>query len=171
MPSPLAHSVSGYVLSTFLPVSLRQHSKWLPFFYPVFVASAADLDFIPQLLTGAAYHRGLTHSLIFAVAFSTLCGLCLNFKKLSTRRLSLFTFILYSSHLLLDFFSAGRGIKLFFPFIDRYFRSPVTVFPGIHHSRGLWDYGHIAPLVFELGYSILLCFILWWRSNSQSLRS
>ncbi|MGB7440490.1 MAG: hypothetical protein WA919_05430, partial [Coleofasciculaceae cyanobacterium] len=61
MPSPLAHSVSGYILAQFLPLKQlkkRGSKRWdVMIFYPVFVAAAADLDFIPQLITGASYHR------------------------------------------------------------------------------------------------------------------
>lgn len=70
MPSPIAHSVTGYVLSNFLPF------KKLKFyiFYGVFVAIAADFDFIPQWITGKNFHRGLTHTLIFALVFSLIVG-------------------------------------------------------------------------------------------------
>lgn len=160
MPSPLAHAVSGYVLSKLLPLKPPMPRwKWLQLYYPVFVATAADLDFIPQLITGGSFHRGLSHSLAFAFLFSAIAALIFNrnwFRSLS------FTLIFYSSHLVLDFFSEGRGIQLFSPFTEKYFRSPLVIFPGIHHSRGLWDYSHITPMAFELVYSALLLFGLWW---------
>ncbi|NEP09150.1 MAG: metal-dependent hydrolase [Symploca sp. SIO2C1] len=172
MPSPLAHSVSGYVLGKFLPLDkLSNHrgKKWdVQIFYPVIVAAAADLDFIPQLITGNIYHRGLTHSLTFTIIFSAIVGLILSYLwKFSFKQLFLFTLILYSSHLLLDVFTkGGNGLQLFLPFSDRYFKSPVAIFPGVHHSRGLWDYSHIIPLTFELIYSALLLWVVSWRKTS-----
>ena len=162
MPSPLAHAVSGYVLAKVLPQpqSLGRSRRWLPF-YGVFAATAADFDFIPQLLTGENYHRGLTHSLLFTLGFSAF-GLILTRGKYRNR--FGFTAILYSSHLLLDFFSAGRGIQLFYP-LTSYWRSPVIIFPGIHYSEGIWNIKHLFPLFFELIYSALLVGGLWWWQN------
>ncbi len=172
MPSPLAHSVSGYVLAKFLPVDKLSKDRGkkcgVQIFYPVFVAAAADLDFIPQLITGNIYHRGLTHSLTFTIIFSVIVGLILSYLwKFSYKQIFLSTLILYSSHLFLDFFThGGKGMQLFFPFIDRYFKSPVAIFPGVHHSRGLWDFSHIIPLTFELTYSALLLWVVsWWRTS------
>ena len=126
------------------------------------------MDFIPQLITGEIYHRGLTHSLTFAIIFSAIVGLILSYLwKFSYKQLFLFTLILYSSHLLLDFFTdGGKGMQLFFPFTDTYFKSPVAIFPGVHHSRGLWDSSHIIPLTFELIYSALLLWVVSWRKTS-----
>ncbi|NEO98905.1 MAG: metal-dependent hydrolase [Symploca sp. SIO2E9] len=168
MPSPIAHSVSGYVLAKFLPLEEginHGRRRWdVQIFYPVFVAAAADFDFIPQLITEGNYHRGLTHSLTFAIGFSAVVGLIFSYLwKFSYKQVFLWTLLLYSSHLCLDFFSEGRGIKLFFPFTDSFFKSPLTIFPGVHHSRGLWDYSHIIPLVFESIYSVLLFLLVWWR--------
>ncbi|NEP07943.1 MAG: hypothetical protein F6K34_26095 [Okeania sp. SIO4D6] len=51
MPSPIAHSVSGYVLAKFLPQEKLKYypSRWWSWetFYPVFVAIFADFDFLP----------------------------------------------------------------------------------------------------------------------------
>jgi hypothetical protein len=74
MPSPLAHSVTGYAISKLPPlgrkVTLGTPKIIVLIFYVIFVANVADLDFIPQLLIGQNYHHGLTHSLIFVLCFS-----------------------------------------------------------------------------------------------------
>ncbi len=174
MPSPIAHSVSGYVLGKFLPLDIisKQRSKklYMRIFFPVFVAVAADLDFIPQLITGERYHRGLTHSLTFTIIFSAFVGFILSHLwRVSYKQVFIYTLTLYSSHLLLDFFThGGRGIQLFAPFTDSYFQSPVTIFPGVHHSRGLLDYSHIIPIVFESVYSALLLWVVTWLESFQN---
>lgn len=176
MPSPIAHSISGYVLARFLPLEqprTRERGRWgMQIIYAVFVANAADFDFIPQLITGEMYHRGLTHSLIFALGFSAIAGFITSYIwKRSYKQLFLFTLILYSSHLFLDFLSEGRGIQFFSPFLDSFFKFPITIFPGIHHSRGLWDYSHLLPISFELVYSALLLLGLWyWQKNKTRKR-
>lgn len=168
MPSPLAHAVSGYILAKFIPQPQQssRSKRWLPF-YAVFAATAADFDFIPQLLTGELYHRGLSHSLVFAFGFSTLFGLIISSGWKSYRKWVWFTAILYSSHLFLDFLGEGRGIQLFYP-LNGYWRSPIVIFPGIHYSEGIWNTGHLFPLVFELVYSALLFGLWWWKNYSTS---
>lgn len=174
MPSPIAHSISGYVIAKLLPLESAKSSqakKWGgKIWYSVFVANAPDLDFIPQIVTGVAYHRGLTHSLIFMLGFSAIAAAIASYVwKISYRQILWFTLILYGSHLLLDFFTEGRGIQFFAPLSNAFFRSPVYIFPGTHYSRGLWHYSHLLPIGFELIYSALL---LWgWRQLTRGRRS
>lgn len=162
MPSPIFHSATGYFLSKFLP------SKWIPnshkprrfalhVAYPVFVAIAADFDFIPQIITGERMHRGITHSLIFTLGFSAIVALIGGrFWKTSYQRLFTFTLMLYSSHLILDFISEGRGIKFFLPFLDQFFKSPFILFPGIHLSDGLLQPINFVTVFYELLLSTVL---------------
>ncbi len=170
MPSPIAHSVSGYILGQFWPLEqprvCRLRKWYFQIFYPVFVAIFADFDFIPQLITGEKYHRGFTHSLFFALVFSVIFGLTLSYLgKYSYKQIFLFTLIIYGSHLFLDFLTeGGKGMQLFWPFIDGFFKSPIAIFPGVHHSRGLWHYSHLIPISFELIYSALLFWgVSWWN--------
>lgn len=163
MPSPIFHSATGYFLSKFLP------SKWIPnshkpprrfdlhVAYPVFVAIAADFDFLPQIITGERVHRGITHSLIFTLGFSMIAALIgSRFWKTSYQKLFGFTLILYSSHLILDFISEGRGIKFFLPFLDQFFKSPFILFPGIHLSEGLLHPINFVTVFYELLLSAVL---------------
>ncbi len=169
MPSPIAHAVSGYVFAKFLPLTqprISRRRRWeLLCLYPVFVAIVADLDFIPQIITGESFHRGLTHSLIFTLGFSLILAFILRYRwQFSYQQLAWITFILYGSHLVLDFFTEGRGIPLLYPFTENFFVSSITIFPGVHHSRGLWHYSHLIWICFELVYSVLLVWgVRWWR--------
>lgn len=135
MPSPIAHSVSGYILAKFLPQETSKYyqSRWWNWqnLYPVFVAIFADLDFIPQLITGERFHRGLTHTLIFAVGFSLVVAWLISYlRKSSFKQLFVFTLIIYTSHLLLDLFTAGgSGLQLLWPLTDTYFMSTISIFP------------------------------------------
>ncbi|MGL5131415.1 MAG: metal-dependent hydrolase [Planktothrix sp.] len=170
MPTPLFHATTGYFLGKFLPQKLIP--RFYPFrrfnlhiFYPVFVATCADFDFIPQTLTGIPLHRGWSHSLVFMVSFSLIVGwVASKIWKTSYQQLFRFTLILYSSHLILDFFAEGRGIKLFLPFLDQFFKSPLLIFPGIHYSRGLFDLSHFIPVLYELLLSVVLYgFLTQWQ--------
>ncbi len=171
MPSPIAHAVSGYALSRLFPLnslkmSQRQARNWQTF-SAIFIAIAADFDFIPQILTGEKYHRGLTHTLIFAVGLSFI--LAYGLRKFSHQPLFSWIFMLYGSHLILDLLTAGSlGIQLLWPFTDAYFKFPFVMFPAVHHSRGLFDLSHWVFVSWELGYSVLLLSGLWFWKNTQS---
>ena len=173
MPSPIAHSVAGYLLAKSLPASRfsddRIHRWSLYIFYASFIAVVADFDFAAQIITGEEYHRGITHSIVFALGFSAIAAAVVQvWKKFSYAKIFTLTLIFYSSHLLLDFFSEGRGIKLFLPFVDGFFRSPVIIFPGLHYSLGLFHISHLRSIGFELLLSLLaIGFVWWWHSGER----
>ena len=122
---------------------------------------------LPQLIAGVDMHRGFTHSIVFAIAFSLLiCRLIKdrkNFKALKYWQLVTLTLMVYCSHLVLDFFTqGGSGVPLLWPLSDSTFQSTLPLFPAVHHSRGLFDLGHFLFISFELVYSALL---LWTISR------
>lgn len=166
MPSPIAHSVTGYFINEVFPVNKTKQFPSSNHFFIVFaaiiIANAPDLDFIPQIITGNRYHHGFSHSLVMVLIVSSISmviGYILNKKFL----LSLFVWVLllYSSHLLLDFFTAGgRGIQLFWPFSDSFFISDISLFPSTHHSKGIFAMSHLVFISFELIYSGLLLIFL-----------
>ena len=86
-------------------------------------------------------------------------------------RIALFALILYGSHLVLDFFTeGGRGIQLFWPFSEKLFISPLTLFPGTHHSEGSFSRVHLIFIFFELLYSLLILTGLYiWKKRKQAL--
>lgn len=169
MPSPIAHAASGYVLGKVLPSpqsSLLKinHNFWI--FYGVFLAIAADFDFIPQLVTGIKFHRGITHSIPFTLIFSIIVALLLAWsRKVNYWSIFKFTFLIYGSHLLLDYLTkGGSGIQLFSPFTDQFFQSSFFLFPQVHHSRGLFDPSHWIFITFEMIYSLVIVLgTFWWQ--------
>ncbi|NET04038.1 MAG: metal-dependent hydrolase [Symploca sp. SIO2B6] len=174
MPSPLLHSVSGYILSELLPqvkLSTTKSSNWyIQFFYPVLVATCADFDFIPQIITGHKFHRGPTHSILFALIFSISLGILINYLwKGWYRKIFCSILILYSSHLFLDFFTS-QGIPLLWPLINIRLKSPISIFPGVHHSQGLFHYSHLIFIIFEISCSLLALWALWkWKKSKIQL--
>jgi inner membrane protein len=174
MPSPIVHAVAGYALAKFLPLEQpRSHrlQQWkFPIFYSVFMAAAADLDFIPQLLFGGNFHRGLSHSLLFTLLFSAIAAFVAScWWKNSYQKLFGCSLILYGSHLLLDYFSSGRGIKVFLPFVDRFYKAPITLFPGLHYSEGLWHSSHLPTLIFEFVLCTIVLGGIWgWKKLKES---
>lgn len=185
MPSPIAHSVTGYALA-YLPFKVRNFRSqcWsmtpLAVVYSIVVANLPDLDFVPQLLTGLRFHRGPSHSLVSALFVSSLLAWVIyryrpnrrSGHRPSYRALFILTLGLYGSHLLLDLLTQGRsGLPLFWPLSNQTFQLPFPIFPAVHHSRGLWDASHLIFISAELLYSACLLAGLWrFRAEAKSGR-
>lgn len=166
MPSPIAHAVTGYVITSLWSHTLLRKKKlrWLPF-YGTSIAVMADLDFIPQIITGDRYHHGLTHSITFAVAVALIAGTVAKYfcRYLRADQLGLLTLAIYGSHLALDLITKGSsGIQLLWPFSTKYYQSSVEIFPSTHWSEPLFQHsGHFIFLAFELSYALLIVAVLW----------
>jgi inner membrane protein len=138
MPTPIGHSLAGYaVLVFFKKSSLQKNLYWI--ILVLFMANAADLDWLPGFMQGqpALFHQGLTHSLGFAILFSS--GVAVLFLVKGKPFLPIFSlcFFSYITHLGLDYLSPdGRepfGIPLFWPFSNEHFISPTPIFIGVRH--------------------------------------
>lgn len=185
MPSPIAHSVTGYALAhlPFIKSRTFPSRRWpmtpLATLYALFVTNLPDLDFVPQIVTGVRFHRGPSHSFLSALVVSSLlAAIVYQYRKSSQpaghlpayTTLFALTFGLYSAHLLLDLLTyGGDGLPLLWPLSDQRFLFPFTPFPSVHHSRGLWDASHLVFMRAELLYSLCLLAGLWLvRSAAKS---
>jgi len=137
MPSPLGHSLIGYIIyRARATVVLGQ--QWQLMALYLFAANAPDLDFIPGFVIGNPnrYHHGISHSIGVALFFSIgLSSLRFVLRRdRFARKLGIF-FLLYCSHLALDYLSADtsppHGQPLLWPFSGTYYIAPVAVFPDI----------------------------------------
>jgi inner membrane protein len=148
MPTIFTHAVSALAIgSVVLPPKTGPRAWTLG----VLCAMVPDLDVVGFAL-GVSYsdmlgHRGLTHSLIFALTLSLLlAAVAFRGSKWDGARLriGLFLFLATASHGILDAFTnGGMGIAFFAPFsADRYFFpvTPIEVSPigrGFLSERGL----------------------------------
>ena len=134
----------------------------------VAAAIVPDLDVYLEHLTSAIGHRGVTHSLLFAIACGAFAALFA--RVLETKPLTAFAFIAAAtaSHPVLDAFTnGGAAIPFFWPFDDeRYFMpvQPIEVSPlGI---RRFFSERGVDVLLSELVWiwtpAIALCAALRW---------
>jgi inner membrane protein len=118
MPSPVAHGLVGAgLVAAVLPRAGRARYRLLLAAGAV-VANAADLDFfLAFLFRSRAWHRGFTHSLVFALAV-LLCLLLALGRRRAREAAALG--LAYASHALLDFATTkeGGGLELLWPFSD-----------------------------------------------------
>ena len=116
MPSPVAHGLVGAgLVAAVLPRAGRAR-YWLPLAAGAVLANAADLDFfLVFLFRSRAWHRGFTHSLVFALAV-LLCLLLALGRRRAREAAALG--LAYASHALLDFATTKEsgGLELLWPF-------------------------------------------------------
>lgn len=160
MPSPIAHSITGYALFKLFRLKCHPPFRRVPALlgWSIVMANAADLDFLAQLFTDARVHRGMTHSIGFTLGLCCLVAIAASaIARPWVKQILLLTAAGYGSHLLLDFFTAGgRGMQLFWPLTPAFFQSPIPLFPPVHHSHGLFYWGHLLFISYELLYAVLV---------------
>lgn len=157
MPLPVAHSlISLSVMAAYRGgFSLKQDSRWAGLF--VFAGLLPDVDFVTVPFLGFGAHRGVTHSLLFALLVTGLMYLFIRIWRSSTGiRLWLFLFVAMALHPVCDYFTYDYlvergGVMLFYPFSMEYFESPFPVFMGIElrYLRTILSLHTLLALLYE----------------------
>lgn len=164
MPSPIAHTTMGYVIHRLYrgrgpKRSLRQLGP-----LPGLLLLAAGLSLLPDIDSIAGillqdfgrYHNNGSHSLFVGLAVAVAIGSLVWWRKQSGF-VYWFGLVLlcYQFHIILDFFTVGRGVMLFWPLSAARFESPVKLFYGLHWSDGLVSVKHIWTLLNELAFALI----------------
>jgi inner membrane protein len=116
MPLPIAHALVGASFAAAIHTRPDSQRYRVALISGAFLANAPDLDFfLVFTLHSRAWHRGFTHSLVFAGLVCLLFVLTFGTRRL---RDALAYGLAYASHCLLDFLTtkAGGGVELFWPF-------------------------------------------------------
>lgn len=121
MPLPIAHSLLGAsIVAAVLPTgfSARQIKQLLA---GAFLANLADFDFIAVFaFQSKEWHRGFTHSIVFAAFVGLL--FVLYFGRQRVREAAAYG-LAFASHCFLDFVTTkeGGGLELLFPLTNERF--------------------------------------------------
>ena len=119
MPLPMGHTAIGlatYELSTNNNSAL---SRLKIIIFLTILANLPDFDVIVGLLikwNGNAFHRGPTHSLIFALIMGFLASRAWKFSSQIPRMKFGICFLIIFSHILADFFFTSSPVSFFWPF-------------------------------------------------------
>ncbi len=141
MSSPLGHSLVGYIVGVYesKAIGVKNFKTLLCY---VLVANAPDLDFLPGLLRGRPnlFHHGISHSLGAALLFSLFLTVVLKYLgNKNTGKNFLTLFVLYASHILLDYLTVDErppfGIPAFWPLSHRFILFPYPLLPPVRHSE------------------------------------
>ncbi len=176
MPSPYAHVLAALTLSTpYLArkaIALRHKEDIATL---IAFSLAPDLDVIPGLLFGniAAYHNHMTHSIAFGLMVCLFYSLirCRMQPPRSFRRSISLTAAAYGLHLLMDFFTYGRGLMLFWPFTDERFSPPFLIFYGLRRSDGVFSSHHIVTFITESLKMLPLLGVVWFWVTRHTQRN
>lgn len=123
-----------------------------------------DVDAVAGVLFGnmKRFHNNITHSLVTGLAASAL--------MLAGARVLRFPFawrwfwialLGYESHVVMDLFTQGRGVMLFWPFTAERFQSAVLLFYGLQWAASPTSPTHLWTLVNELGFVGLLALMVF----------
>jgi membrane-bound metal-dependent hydrolase YbcI (DUF457 family) len=185
MPLPIGHSLAGIAWQRARP-GFFFRSGWLDAIAFILLSNLPDADFLPGILRGQPnlYHHGIFHSLGAALVVAAI-GAALLYPR---RRRFLFhaagIFLVFYSHLLLDFFSldtvAPYGLPLLWPFSSRYFIAAKPFFINIVRSSesgdffiSLFNRHNLAAALREilvLGGLAAFMALLRWRLGRKSPR-
>ena len=115
MPLPVAHGLLGAALVAAVhPEPARRH--FLPLVAGALLANAADLDFaLVFILRSKSWHRGFSHSVLFALAVGLTFVLLLGRRRI---REAVSYGAAFASHAALDYATTkeGGGVGLLWPF-------------------------------------------------------
>lgn len=156
MPSPLTHLAAGAAIA-FLYQQVKGLrgilASWKLWLVCLFFSMAPDLDAAIGIMMNNMpdYHNQASHSLVFGLIVSTML-LPITRRLLSNWRIGRVWWLsvgCYSLHLVLDWMTYGRGIKLLWPFFQERFQAPFELFHGVRWSEGVVSASHIDTVVNE----------------------
>ncbi len=166
MPSPYAHTVAGVILATPWLQNKQIALKHKEDIATILGFSLApDLDVIPGFITNdlPSYHNQFSHSILFGIS---ICLIYAGFRLLlpapkSFMRTAIIAASAYGLHLLMDLFTYGRGLKLFWPITNQRFHPPFLLFYGVRHSEGWFSYHHWITIATESLTMLPLLAVAW----------
>lgn len=158
MPSPLIHLAVAAAAARIAPLPDAPRPRLRLFAVSAVASMLPDVDAAAGILSAVSpqalslVHNQGTHSLLFLLLAAPLLSLLARpfLRSLRYRTVLALIAALLASHLLLDFFTWGRGLMLFWPFCDARYASPVPLFYGVRYALGLRTPAHLVTLATEL---------------------
>ena len=157
MSSPIAHglvavSIFALVSSTTIPTLKIRLPTFSQLIGLTAIACLPDFDFILALITSAVKHRGITHSIIFVVAFWLATRLFHRNKSAHSRRWGFLLTLVVASHILVDL-TVQDGVhpttlQLFWPFeLEFTFNQFLPLFPPINWVMWTLNWQQSLPFI------------------------
>ena len=165
---PIAHGFLGAsIVAAIVPKPFKKR-YYISVLIGVFLANLADFDFLLVFAThNKDWHRGFTHSIIFALAIGLL--FYLYFGKQRWRE-ALAYGLAFASHFVLDFITTkvGGGLELFFPFSNE--RYGLRLFGLSEYPSRMSPLEMISALMIEFVIFFLLFLLIIFVLNNFKAR-
>ncbi len=169
MPSPLAHLSAGYMIyrgsrGRALDRTRGRFFTVIQALLLIFLSQLPDIDSVAGFLADdfGAYHNQFTHSLFVGVPAAAVVAVAARLARLKRAMLWFWVALLsYELHVVMDYFTVGRGVRLFWPFIEQRFQAPVKLFYGFHWSQGFFSIHHLWTVLTEAIF-VLVVAGGWW---------
>ena len=179
MPSPVMHTMVGFFIYRYflrdrsVPTNLIPSGRPLVFLIAViFFSLLPDMDAMSGIWLGnfGKYHNNWTHSFFFGLLVSLTIG-ALAWWKNNRNFLTWFIIALlcYEMHVIMDFVTVGRGVKLFWPLSPERYSSPIKLFYGLHWSDGLLSARLLLTLITEIGSIFIVMFTVNYLKRRKQM--
>lgn len=165
MSSPIAHAAAGLAVYSIVKHRLPAGSVCgLParLAWPgiaVAISLLPDLDVLAALVFGSMekFHNNLTHSLLIWILATCFIAPALKVVTgISIRLGFLFTLVLCHLHILIDYFTYGRGVMLFWPVTAERFHAPITLFMGVPWADRLTSPNYLQMLLEDCFFAAIV---------------
>jgi membrane-bound metal-dependent hydrolase YbcI (DUF457 family) len=149
MPLPIAHGLVGASIIALVHPN-ADFKNWKPLLLGFILANCPDLDFgFSFLISRYDFHRGFTHSLLFAFL---VAGLIFIWLRRCNWQIPLAYSAAFLSHAILDYSSAKNGgVRLLVPFDNTPYRLGLISFSELSNGFDLHDifyYSLIETVIF-----------------------
>ena len=118
MPLPLGHAVIGLTINDLYSRNNSAFNRWVQAFFVVILANLPDMDVLAGLFfhgNGNIFHRGPTHSLIFAVIMGYIASNAWRIWAKIPEMSFNACFLLILSHILADLFFTRSPVSFLWP--------------------------------------------------------
>ena len=118
MPLPLGHAAIGLAIHSCVRRTEPDSLSWRMVLFVAILANLPDIDVLFGLITegnGSAFHRGPTHSLVFAVVAALLASRAWRLGYAIPEVGFLWSFLLIISHVAADAVFTNSSVSFFWP--------------------------------------------------------
>jgi inner membrane protein len=118
------------------------------------------------------YHNNFSHSFVFAIPVALMvAGL---FHKVYHSNFWLWfvvCLISYDLHIIMDIFTDGRGVMMFWPLTEVRFAAPIEIFIGLKWGEGWFSLWHLWTILTEslFGLAVLLATHYFDKRRNQKI--
>ena len=154
MPLPIGHSAIGFATHSLFTNTKANINKWHMAIFIVMLSNLPDIDVLVGLIlqnNGSAFHRGPTHSILFALIMGYVASKSSKFWSYIPMVSFKTCFMLILSHVVVDYFLTSSPVSFWWPF-------------EVSFSTGNSGWSHVFHTVFfwcRPGYWNFACLYLY----------